>query len=100
MDRPELPNGRIQGFHFFWAFYVNGFRQTRHCQPCFRGSLSGQLNSVTAESGRLYVMDELTAFRYVYLCGVGVGPRNLLYGEELSPGAQPLCQSPGNQGKI
>jgi hypothetical protein len=79
IDHPELSSGKIQGFRYFWAFYVNGFRQTTHCQPCFRGSPSVQLNTVSAESGRLYVMDERAASKYLYLCGVGVGPRDLLY---------------------
>jgi hypothetical protein len=78
IDHHVYRTGAIQGFRHFWAFYVCGFDQSVHCQPCFRGSLSRQFNTRTAESGRLYVMNERKAFRYLYICGVGVGPKNLL----------------------
>lgn len=79
IDHPELESGPIRGFNFFWAYYVNGFDQTVHCQPCLKGCLSHQFNSRTAESGKTYTMNERRSFRYLYICGVGVGPRNLLY---------------------
>ena len=78
IDHPEFEPGPIRGFNFFWAYYLNGFDQTVHCQPCFKGGVSRQLSSRTAESGRLYSMNERRTFRYLYICGVGVGPRNLL----------------------
>ncbi len=78
IDHASWNPGAIQGFRYFWAFYVNGFDPSTHCQPCFRGSLSRQLNTRTAESGRLYVMNERKTFRYLYICGVGVGPKKLL----------------------
>ncbi len=68
----------IQGFKFFWAYYVNGFDQSVHCQPCFKGSLSRQFNTRKVQSGKLYTMNEWKAFRYLYICGVGVGPKHLL----------------------
>jgi hypothetical protein len=79
ITHPTLAPGPLQGFNFFWAFYVKGFRPEVHCQPCFRGSVSPQFNSRTARSGQIYVMDERRAFPFLYLCGVGVGPKNLLH---------------------
>ena len=57
---------------------MNGFNQTTHCLSCFKGSLSRQFNTRTVQSGKLYTMDERETFRYLYICGVGVGPKNLL----------------------
>jgi hypothetical protein len=91
---PEYEPGPIRGFKFFWAYYVNGFDQTVHCQHCFKGSLSAQFNTRTARSGKLYTMNERSKFPYLYICGVGVGPKNLLHGKnfhlplELRPGAR------------
>jgi len=79
LDHPEFPPGPIQGFRFFWAYYVTGFNRAVHCQPCFKGSLSASLNSRTARSGAVYVMNERRTFPYLYLCGVGTGPDKLLY---------------------
>jgi hypothetical protein len=79
IDHPVLPPGPVQGFRFFWAYYVTGFNPSQHCQPCFRGTLSRQLNTSTARSGVLYVMNERRSFPYLYVCGVGIGPRSLLY---------------------
>lgn len=73
IDHPSAKRAPIEGFKFFWAFYVNGFDQSVHCQPCFKGSLSRQLNTRTAKSGELYVMNERKSFRYLYICGVGTG---------------------------
>lgn len=78
-DHPEYKSGPIHGFTFFWAYYVNGFNQSAHCQACFRGSLSGQLNTQTVDSAKVYVMDERESFRYLYVCGVGSGPKHLLH---------------------
>jgi hypothetical protein len=96
IDHPELVPGPIQGFRFFWAYYVSGFYQSAHCQPCFKGSLSNQLNTRTARSGELYVMSERRSFRYLYICGVGVGPKSLLHEKnfhlplEIEPGAREI----------
>ncbi len=65
ITHPTLAPGPLQGFNFFWAFYVKGFRPEVHCQPCFRGSVSPQLNSKTVQSGRLYVMDERRTFPFL-----------------------------------
>jgi hypothetical protein len=77
-ENSESELGPIQGFKFFWAYYVNGFDQTVHCQPCFKGSLSKQFNTRTVQTGRQYIMNERKAFRYLYICGVGLGPKNRL----------------------
>ena len=78
IDHRDLPPGPIQGFRFFWAYYVTGFNQSQHCQPCFKGTLSKQINTSTTRSGALYVMNERRSFPYLYVCGVGIGPKNLL----------------------
>ncbi len=75
IDHPSGEPGPIEGFRFFWAYYVNGFDQTLHCQACFKGSPSQQINTVTARTGQLYIMNERKAFKYLYICGVGAGRR-------------------------
>ena len=79
IDHPTHEPGPLHGFRFFWAFYVTGFNQAVHCQPCFRGGLSPQLNTRTVRSGQWYTMDERKTFPYLYLCGVGTGPDKQLY---------------------
>jgi hypothetical protein len=76
---PDLAPGPLRGFRFFWAYYVTGYDQSLHCQPCFKGTLSKQLNTRTARSGVVYVMNERRSFPYLYVCGVGVGPKRLLH---------------------
>jgi hypothetical protein len=78
IEHPEFEPGPIRGFKFFWAFYVNGFDQSTHCQFCFKGGLSKQFNSRTVQTDKLYTMNERKTFRYLYICGVGVGPKGLL----------------------
>jgi hypothetical protein len=89
ISHPTLPPGPIQGFRFFWAFYVNGAKPDVHCQACFRGKRSNKLQSVSARSGIEYVMDEFRAAPYLYLCGVGTGPRNLLREKNFHLALQP-----------
>ena len=102
LDRAGKEPGLIEGFQFFWAFYVTGFDQRSHCQPCFKGTLSPQVNSRTVRSGQLYRMDERRAFRYLYVCGVGTGPKNELHrknfhlGLRLEPGAGELKKATYN----
>lgn len=92
IDHPEFKPGPIQGFKFFWAYYVTGFDQRVHCQFCFKGSLSRQLNTRTGQSGKLYTMSERASFKYLYICGVGRGPKNLLYQKNFH---LPLQHQPG-----
>lgn len=91
---PQLPPGPVQGFRFFWAYYVTGFRQSAHCQPCFKGKLSPSLNSRTVRSGTAYVMNERRTFPYLYVCGVGVGPEKLLREQNFH---LPLRPEPGGR---
>jgi hypothetical protein len=79
IDHATREPENIQGFRFFWAFYVTGFNQALHCQPCFKGAVSRQLSTRTARSGQLYTMNERKSFPYLYICGVGTGPDKLLY---------------------
>jgi hypothetical protein len=89
IHHPTLPPGPIQGFRFFWAFYVNGINPNVHCQPCFRGKRSHKLQTASVHSGREYLMDESRNAPYLYLCGVGSGPRNLLYTKNFHLALQP-----------
>ena len=75
VTHPDIAPGRIQGFRYFWAFYVNGYDPTQHCQPCLRGGRAPDFCTRTAESGRRVVLDRAHRFPYVYVCGVGTGPR-------------------------
>jgi hypothetical protein len=71
----ERPSGCIEGFRFMWAFYVNGYRPDRHCQPCFRGRRVEDFCTPTAECGRVLTLDRMDRYPFVYVCGVGTGPR-------------------------
>lgn len=79
--------------------FLTGYDQTRHCQPCFKGTVSRQLNTRTVQSGKLYTMDERSSFPYLYICGVGMGPKTRLHEKnfhlpvEFSPGAREVRQT-------
>ena len=79
IDHATREPENIQGFRFFGAFYVTGFNQAVHCQPCFKGAVSRQLSTRTARSGQLYTMNERKSFPYLYICGVGTGPDDQLF---------------------
>ena len=66
--------GPIEGFTFMWAYYVNGFDATTHCQSCFKGKLVDAFKTTTASTGHAVVLDEIEYFKYVYVCGVAAGP--------------------------
>ena len=83
ITHPELESGLIRGFRFFWAFYVSGFRPERHCQPCFKGRRVPELSTGTARSGRQVALDLMDRCKYVYICGVGNGPKNELFKKNL-----------------
>jgi hypothetical protein len=74
VTHPDLPDGLIQGFQFIWAFYVNGFRPERHCQPCFKGRRHEDFYTGSARTGRVYELRALDRYPYVYVCGRGIGP--------------------------
>lgn len=71
---PEVP-GRIEGFRFFWAYTVTGFKPEKHCQPCFRGRLSPDMNSTNAGTGSFEF--NLPDGALLYICGVAAGPVRL-----------------------
>ena len=99
VEHQEYEPGPVRGFKFFWAYYVSGYDQTLHCQPCFKGTLSKQFNTRTAQSGKLYTMNERRTFPYLYICGVGLGPKKLLHEKnfhlpvEFQPGAREIRQT-------
>ena len=74
VTHPELPDGPIRGFRFIWAYYVNGFRPDRNCQPCFLGTRVREFWTSTAGSGVTLRLDRLDHYPYLYVCGVAEGP--------------------------
>ena len=78
INHPELPAGAIQGFRYFWAYYVSGFRSDHRCQACFKGERVPDFCTSTARSGQAVVFDQLDRYTYVYVCGVGSGPKSEL----------------------
>lgn len=76
---PEFEPGLIQGFRFFWAYYVTGYRSGQHCQPCFTGKRADNFCTGTARSGEQVIFQLTDHYRYVYICGVGVGPKAELH---------------------
>jgi hypothetical protein len=77
VGHPILEPGLIAGFRFIWAFYVSGFRPEFHCQPCFRGKRVDEFCTGTARSGLTYEFQEMDRYKYLYICGVGSGPKRL-----------------------
>jgi hypothetical protein len=74
VSHPEIAPGRIEGFRFLWAFYVNGYHRNLHCQPCFKGTRVTDFCTPTARSGQPVILDKLDRYPYVYVCGVASGP--------------------------
>jgi hypothetical protein len=83
VSHPEQAAGRIDGFRFLWAFYVNGYRPEKHCQPGLRGRRVPEFCTPTAEVGRAVSLDRMDRYPYVYVCGVGGGPKALLRDQNL-----------------
>lgn len=75
ISHPEFAPGKILGFRYFWAFYVNGYDPARHCQPCFKGRRVDEFCTRTAVSGRLIVFDRMDRYPYLYVCGVSSGAK-------------------------
>lgn len=73
VSHPDRPAGKIEGYTYFWAYYVNGYRSDKHCQPCFTGSPIPAFNSTTARTGKEFVFDKMDRYPYVYVCGVASG---------------------------
>ena len=78
VSHPIIPPGKIEGFRSLWAFYVNGYKPEFHCQKCFTGRLVDDFSTNTAQSGRAVSLDEMDTYPYVYICGVGTGPKSTL----------------------
>lgn len=72
---PTAEASRIKGFRFIWAYYVKSYKPDQHCQPCFIGARVPDFATPTAMSGRTVVLDRTHRYPYVYVCGVGVGPK-------------------------
>jgi hypothetical protein len=72
---PTIPDGKIQGFRFMWAYYVNGYKPETHCQKCFTGRRVEEFSTRTASSGSTIAFDDMDSYPYVYVCGVGEGPK-------------------------
>jgi hypothetical protein len=73
VSHPASPPGRIGGFRFLWAMYVNGYRPDRHCQPGLKGRRVAEFNSRSARSGVRVQFDRMDRYPYLYECGVGAG---------------------------
>ena len=73
VTHPAHADGRIRGFRFLWAYYVNGYRSDTHCQRCFRGRSVPEFSTRTAAVAKA-VTFEMERFPYVYVCGVAAGP--------------------------
>src|SRR5262245_8756800 len=78
VTHPTLPSGPLLGFRFLWAFYVKGYRPDRHCQPCFKGRRVAEFRTGRALSGTPIVLNLMDLYPYVYVCGVGEGPKREL----------------------
>ena len=83
VTHPLIAPGRIEGFRFVWAYYVNGYKPDRHCQACLTGRLARQFSTRTARSGCGVAFDDMARFPYLYICGVALGPRRELAGKNL-----------------
>ena len=69
--------GKIEGFRFLWGFYLTGYNPSKHCQPCFFGRRAGHFCTPRATTGR-HVFDRMERYPYLYICGVGKGPKHQL----------------------
>lgn len=76
---PDHAVGQIDGFQFFWARYVDGYRSDKHCQECFVGAPIPEFTTATVRTGTPVELDRIDKHKYVYVCGVGIGPRHELY---------------------
>lgn len=79
VTHPMHEDGKIEGFQFFWAYYVDGYRSDTHCQPCFKGAAIPEFNSSSLRVGKSVPLDKMDKHQYVYVCGVGAGLKNERY---------------------
>jgi hypothetical protein len=92
VTHPSAPSGRVDGFRHLWAFYVKGFDPSTHCQDCFRGSRVEGFSASTEVSGETIRFDRIERYPYLYICGVGSGPKTELWQRNLH---FPLRHAPG-----
>ena len=83
VTHPDGSSGPINGFRFLWAYYVSGYRPDKHCQPCFIGARVPEFCTPTAMSGRRVELNRMHQYPYVYICGVGSGPKSELWQQNL-----------------
>ena len=81
-DRPGEAT-RIGGFRYIWAYYVEGYKPDKHCQPCFIGARVADFSTPTAMSGKSITLDRMDKYPFVYVCGVGAGPKADLWKQNL-----------------
>ena len=75
VSHPNMPSGKILGFRYMWAYYVNGYNDGASCQRSFRGKRVDQFSGISAASGVITVFDQMDHYPYVYLCGGSGGPK-------------------------
>jgi len=83
VTHPTLPAGKVEGFRYLWAYYVDGYDASVHCQPCFHGARVPEFCTPTAETDRIVRLNKLGRYPYVYICGVGAGPKSELRKQNL-----------------
>ena len=74
VTHPEGTAGRIDGFRFLWALYVNGYDSSRHCQPGLKGRRVAEFCTPTALAGVTIRCDRMDRYPFIYVCGVAAGP--------------------------
>ena len=79
VSNPDGTVGKIDGFRFFWAYYVDGYDPKQHCQMCFKGAPIPEFNTATARTGTTVLFDRMDRHRYLYVCGVGLGDHDQLF---------------------
>jgi uncharacterized protein (DUF433 family) len=78
VTHPDASPGRVAGFRWLWAWYVDGYHPDRHCQACFKGRPVENFDSLAVVGGAPAELVLSDRFEYVYVCGVGPGPRHEL----------------------
>lgn len=92
ISNPSRSGERIDGFQHFWAYRVSGFRPDRHCQACFIGTRIAEFIKTTIRIGVTVAVSLRPDDRYLYVCGVGSGPKTELHRKNLH---LPLRCEPG-----
>lgn len=79
VQHPNGNAGKVDGFRYFWAYWVNGFQSDTHCQPCFRGRAIPEFNTASVQCGIQLSLQKRERDQYLYICGVGSGPKAELF---------------------